>query len=227
MINKKDLKKMLFTEHKKQREIAKIYNCSESLVSQAIKKYGLKKDICDMYIGKQFYSLKPIEYLGKDKNSHSIFLCVCDCGKTKHVLLNSLTNGNTKSCGCKSRKRGKDHKLYAGYEEIRAEYWGRILRGAKKRGLDVKITIEESWDIFLKQNRRCALSGEILHFPATRKTRKYSTASLDRIDSRGDYESKNIQWIHKKLNLMKMNMPESEFFDWCKKITIHKNLLEG
>lgn len=225
-MNKKDLEKMLYTENKKQREIAKIYGCSESLISQKIKQYGLQKNNLDNYIGKKFHSLRPIEYLGRDKNSHSIFLCICDCGQTKDVLGISLMNGNTKSCGCKSRKRGKEHKLYAGYEEIRAEYWGRILRGAKDRGLEVNITIQEAWDIFLKQNRRCALSGEILHFPYTRKTRKFSTASLDRIDSTIGYTKNNVQWIHKKLNTMKMNMTEKELFNWCRKITIYKNLLK-
>lgn len=226
-MTKKDLERMLYSENKKQREIAKIYKCSESLVSQKIKKYGLKKSTNDKYIGKTFGSLKPIKYLGKDKHSHAVFLCACHCGNTKQVLGNSLINGNTKSCGCKARKRGKEHKLYAGYEEIRAEYWGRVLRGARERNIPVTITIQQAWDIFLKQNRRCALSGEILHFPSTRKTSKYSTASLDRIDSYKGYEINNVQWIHKSLNTMKMNMLEPEFLDWCKKITIYRNLING
>jgi hypothetical protein len=226
-MNKKDLKRMLYQENKTQREISKIYLCSESLISQKVKHYGLQKDISNDYIGKKFHSLQPIEYLGKDKNSHAIFLCACDCGQKTKVLGNSLKNGNSKSCGCKARKRGKEHKLYSGYEEIRSEYWSRVLRGAKDRGIDVKITIEEAWDIFLQQNRKCALSGEILYFPYTRKTSKYSTASLDRIDSNGHYEKHNIQWIHKKLNTMKMNMTEHEFLNWCKKISINKNLCKG
>jgi hypothetical protein len=225
-MTKKELQKMLYLENKTQREIAKIFKCSESLVSQQVKKYGLKKRLESLYIGNKFHSLKPINYVGKDKHSHAIFLCVCDCGKTIQVLGNSLKNGNTKSCGCKSRKRGKDHALYSGYEEIRAEYWSRIVRGAKERDIAIKLTIQEAWEIFLHQNKRCAISGEILHFPYTRKTSKYSTASLDRINSNGIYEASNVQWIHKKLNTMKMNMDESEFFDWCKKIVVYKNLLQ-
>lgn len=221
-ITKKDLERMLYKENKKQREIAKIYKCSESLISQKLKSYGLRKDISDTYLGKKFYSLRPIKYLGKDEHSHVLFLCACDCGKTKQVLGNSLINGNTKSCGCSSRKRGKEHKLYAGYEEIRAEYWGRVIRGAKDRGIEVKITIEEAWDIFLKQNRKCALTGEILHFPYTRKTAKYSTASLDRIDSALGYTKENTQWIHKKLQPMKMNMKQDEFVGICEEVFLYK-----
>jgi hypothetical protein len=224
MIDKNQLENMLYIENKTQRDIARILNCSESLISQKIKKYKLKKDISSQYIGKKFNSLKPISYIGKNNNSHSIFLCACDCGNTINVLANSLMNGNTKSCGCKSRKRGKEHASYSGYQEIRSEYWSRVLRGAKDRGIEITLTIEEAWDIFLKQNRKCALSGEILHFPYTRKTSKYSTASLDRIDSNGIYEVSNVQWIHKKLNTMKMNMPEVEFFEWCKKIVSYRKI---
>jgi hypothetical protein len=226
-ITKKDLERMIYKENKKQREIAKIYRCSEAWISLKLKKYNIRKDISNSFIGKKFGSLKPIKYAGKDRHSHALFLCACDCGKTIEVLGNSLYNGNTKSCGCKSRKRGKEHKSYCGYEEIRAEYWSRILRGAKDREIKVNITIEEAWDVFLKQNRRCALSGEILHFPYTVKTRKYSNASLDRIDSDLGYEKNNIQWIHKDLNFMKRNMPEKDFLNWCKKITLYKNLLDG
>ena len=221
-MNKQTLKKMLYQENKTQREIAKTYKCSESLVSQKIKQYGLRRNIETSYIGKTFHSLKPIKYLGKDKNSHAIFLCICDCGQKKQVLANSLDSGNTKSCGCQSRKRGKQHKLYKGYEEIRAEYWSRVLRGARDRGIEVKITIEDAWNIFIKQDRRCALTGEILHFPNTRKTRKYSTASLDRIDSKFGYTKNNTQWIHKKLQPMKMNMQEQEFVDVCKQVYLYK-----
>lgn len=220
-MNKQTLEKMLYKENKTQREIARIYRCSESLVSQKIKKYGLRRKTEDAYLGKKFNSLKPIKYLGKDKNSHTIFLCVCDCGKTKEVLANSLTNGNTKSCGCTSRKRGKEHKLYAGYEEIRAEYWSRVLRGAKDRNIEVKITIEDAWEVFLKQDKKCSLTGEILHFPHTRKTRKYSTASLDRIDSSAGYTKDNIQWIHKKLQPMKMNLSQEEFIKTCRMVYLY------
>lgn len=220
-ITKRQLQQLL-SENKPQKEIAKIFDCSSSLISQKIKLFGLKKDKYTKYIGKTYGSLTIIEFLGKDKNSHAIYNCVCDCGTQIAVLINSLHSGNTKSCGCKARKRGKDHKLYAGYEEIRAEYWSRVLRGAKDRHIEISISIQDAWDIFIKQNRRCALTGEILHFPTTRKTSKYSTASLDRIDSSLGYTKENSQWIHKKIQPMKMNMKENDFIDLCGKIYLYK-----
>ena len=43
------------------------------------------------------------------------WLCRCDCGNTTLVATNSLTSGNTKSCGC-YRKRGNHRKDIAGQQ---------------------------------------------------------------------------------------------------------------
>lgn len=218
-ISKTKLKKLMAGHS--QKEIAEICGCSNSYISQKIKMLGLKEDNITKYIGKRYGQITILKYLGKDKNSHSIYNCVCNCGKNFNVLLNSIKSGNTKTCGCKSRKRGKDHALYAGYEEIRAEYWSRVLRGAKDRKIPLEITIQDAWKVFLQQDRKCSLTGLPIHFPTTRKTTKYSTASLDRIDSSKGYTKDNIQWIHKKLQPMKMNMGQVEFLDWCSKIYKH------
>jgi hypothetical protein len=215
-ISKTRLKKLMANHS--QKEIANIYGCSDSYISQQIKIFGLKENNTTKHIGKKYGQITILKYLGKDKHSHSIYNCVCNCGTNFNVLLNSIKSVNTKTCGCQSRKRGKDHALYAGYEEIRAEYWSRVLRGAKNRKIPLDITIEQAWQVFLQQDRKCALTGLPIHFPMTRKTSKYSTASLDRIDSSQGYTQDNIQWIHKKLQPMKMNMSQIEFLDWCEKI---------
>jgi hypothetical protein len=51
-------------------------------------------------IGKRFDRLIVIGYLGMSKRHHSRWLCKCNCGRELEVLGNSLTSGNTKSCGC-------------------------------------------------------------------------------------------------------------------------------
>ena len=60
----------------------------------------------------------------------------------------------------------------------------------------------------------CALSGR----PITYKTKareRGPTASLDRIDSSKGYVKGNVQWIHKDINRMKLNMCEETFVEWC------------
>lgn len=44
------------------------------------------------------------------------------------------------------------------------------------------------------------------------------TASLDRIDSLKGYTIDNVQWIHKHINYMKIDLTEQEFFHFIKQI---------
>lgn len=47
---------------------------------------------------KKFHKLLVLKRV-ENKGKKSQWLCLCDCGKEKIILGNSLTTGNTKSCG--------------------------------------------------------------------------------------------------------------------------------
>lgn len=47
-------------------------------------------------------------------------------------------------------------------------------------------------------------------------------ASVDRIDSDGNYEIGNIQIVCNIVNLMKQDMTTSEFLKWCGRVMAHK-----
>lgn len=49
--------------------------------------------------GMKFGLLTVIKEYGKDKNGMTKWLCQCECGKQKIVLVNSLLSGRTQSCG--------------------------------------------------------------------------------------------------------------------------------
>ena len=51
---------------------------------------------------------------------------------------------------------------------------------------------------------------------------KNRTASLDRIDSNKGYTIDNVQWVHKDINKMKMDLEEDVFIDNCKLIIENK-----
>ena len=58
-------------------------------------------------IGERFGSLVVIEEVPRDQRPSQngrYYLCQCDCGNTKIVYGHNLKTGNTKSCGCLSRK---------------------------------------------------------------------------------------------------------------------------
>jgi hypothetical protein len=46
--------------------------------------------------------------------------------------------------------------------------------------------------------------------------------SFDRIDSGQDYTLGNVQWVHKVVNRMKMDLGEDEFLKWCGLVVNHK-----
>lgn len=109
---------------------------------------------------------------------------------------------------------------WKGYKEIAGTNWTYYKKGALSRGFEFNITIEYAWDLFLKQGKKCALSGQEIGFNIkTGSLSKYgyqkNTASLDRIDSKKGYVEGNVQWLHKDINKLKSNLDEKEFIKLC------------
>jgi len=98
--------------------------------------------------------------------------------------------------------------------KIPKTFWSNILNNAQARGLEVGVSLREVWDLFKKQGGKCALTGLPIHFPPV-GARK-GTASLDRIDSRKGYVEGNIQWVDKRVQQMKWDMDQQEFFRLCR-----------
>ena len=148
------------------------------------------------------------------------YLCQCDCGNTKKCVKNRLTEGRNLSCGC-IKSVGESNSKWRGYKEISGTYFSSIINGAKSRNLECNIKIEEIWNLFIKQDKKCALSGEKLIFsPKTEGvSRAFGTASLDRIDSSKGYTINNVQWVHKDINYMKMDLRQDRFIELCNKVT--------
>jgi hypothetical protein len=166
-------------------------------------------------VGRKFGHLQVIkEFTGKlenDKLESGIkWECRCDCGKKLIVRGRLLLHGDRTNCGCITTS-------FKGYAEISGTYFNRVKLAAKKRDLEFNITLPQIWNLFLKQQRRCALSNVEL-FTDANSLNKEATASIDRIDSDKGYTSNNIQWVHKDLNRCKWDFSEEEFLGWVKKI---------
>jgi len=147
-------------------------------------------------------------------------LCKCDCGTERIVRCRDLIKSWSKSCGC-LRLEFLKTKQFKGVGELGSSYWSThrpLFTAISKRTGDSTLSITEAWDIFLKQNRKCALSGVDLYFKYPPK----QSASLDRIDSSKGYTKENCQWVHKDVNKMKNDLPEKYFIEFCKKIVDHQ-----
>lgn len=113
--------------------------------------------------------------------------------------------------------KGPDSPYWKGHGEISAKYWFNLRRHALARQLEITITIKDAWDLFLAQDRRCALSGVELVFGVGQQT-----ASLDRVDPSRGYVPGNLQWVHKAVNFMKRDLTQDQFMQWCEKVLAHK-----
>lgn len=89
--------------------------------------------------------------------------------------------------------------------EITDRYWREVERKASNRNIDFLVTPEEVWKAYLRQNKRCAISGVELEFNSSGYR---GIASLDRLDSYKPYVSHNVQWVHGDINIMKRNHTE-------------------
>jgi hypothetical protein len=203
------------------REIARDAKCTLGCLIRYVKRYDIPiNDSIHELNGKRFGRLAVLSFSHSTKNNGSHWNCKCDCGAEKVIAGKQLVRGSTTSCGCYNRD-----KDYQGVGDLSKSYWSRLVKEACNRGLEVSITIEYAWDLFQQQNGICALTGRKIHL-----NRSYSksigknvqTASLDRIDSDKGYISGNVQWVTLKVNRMKLNLPEDEFFALCHDVVKHR-----
>lgn len=148
----------------------------------------------------------------------------CKCGKE---CLIKPSNLNNKVCTkCNPRKFSIENHSYLGTKNIPKTYFTSVKSSAKSKNRDFSIDIEYLEEIFVKQNKKCIYSG--LSISLNGKGRE-STASLDRIDSSKGYIKGNVQWVHKTINKMKLDLTEKEFLFFINQIYNYrenKNALE-
>lgn len=156
---------------------------------------------------------------GANKYGQIVWKLKCKCGKRYETAATRLLQGLTKSCGCYQKQRQRD-SLWKGYGDITGAYYCRLRRCALRRKIPFEISIEEMWDLFILQKGRCALTRLPIKISNNIKglATGEQTASLDRIDSTIGYKAGNIQWLDKRVNQMKLNLPEQEFIKLCKRI---------
>jgi hypothetical protein len=182
----------------------------------------MSKDIENKYIdltGKIFGKLRVLSFLDKH-NGKIRWNCLCECGRMTKTSTSNFLHHNVSSCGKCNPSR------YKKYEEIPYEFFYRIKQNADKRNYYFDISIEDIWNLFIKQNKKCAISGLDISVGDGRDYSDTRTASLDRIDSSKGYTIDNIQWIHKKINRMKMDLSDQEFINMCKIISNFQELKE-
>ena len=163
--------------------------------------------------GQRFGTLTLLSFERKERQTY--WKCRCDCGKLTTPRLSSHLSGSTKTCGYCPNPIGNRHPGWKGVGELSKHLWNTYKHSAIDRDLTFNVSMEYLWELFLKQDRRCAFTGWDICFPKSYEENHTKTASLDRIDSNLGYEPGNVQWVHRDLNRLKVNMDNARFIEIC------------
>lgn len=183
----------------------------------------LKKRVQELpQVGEVFGSWTVIDNtLIDDPNKAAKKITVqCRCGTITTLLPLCIINGKSKQCNnCKFDMISVNK--YTGYKELSGTYYNILQNGAKQRGLDFEVSIEYLYDLFLKQDAKCALSNEVItlnphYIREQRKSGISQTASVDRIDPSKGYVEGNVQWVSIRINFMKGCLSQEDFVCLCK-----------
>jgi len=187
--------------------------------------YYVKVNI-EEYINKQF---GDVLILRENKtNTQTRVDYLCKCGYQGNIRLSDILvkerqgkKYRCRQCATKSTRKGTDL--------ISGSYFYQIKHNAIKRNLIFDVTLKDLEDKWFEQNSKCAISGIELVLPFKKKVKEdgvvktnyYGNASLDRIDSYKGYVKDNIQWVHSKVNTIKMELNQIDFIQLCKIIVTH------
>tara|TARA_B100000749_G_scaffold208403_1_gene163431 strand:+ start:2674 stop:2931 length:258 start_codon:yes stop_codon:yes gene_type:complete len=72
--------------------------------------------------------------------------------------------------------------------------------------------------LYEQQHGLCAITGTVMTYQSTMDNNNDRNISLDRIDNTKGYVLDNVQYVCKRVNLMKNTLAEKEFIGWCKLI---------
>ena len=141
--------------------------------------------------------------------------CVCKCGKRKFIEKGNLKHSRKYcSSGCTMFAE----KCFVGYKEISLNKFNRYRYRAEKDGLIFNITIQYVYNLFIRQGRKCKLTGKPLKMKASTVNASTITASLDQIIPGKGYIKGNVQWVDKWINNMKSDHSQNEFIELCRQV---------
>ena len=161
---------------------------------------------------REIYDQLTVIGFEKDWRGRKVATCQCSCGNIvsrRPELLKTINKTN--NCGCRHRGSWK------GVGDLSQTMICHIRHNAKVRNLPFEISIDYLWQLYEQQDGKCALTGLQINFGE--KTTDRSDASLDRIDSNHGYVVGNLQWVHKDIQKMKMELPRERFIELCKLVS--------
>ena len=153
--------------------------------------------------GQRFGRLVAVRYEGTDKNGFALWMCRCDCGRTKIIKGYRLRSQRTHSCGCLNspvktgtgnvnyKHGGSSSRLYTIWQNMKQRCGNpKATEFSAYGGRGIKVSPE--WESDFAVFREWAIA----HGYADNLT-------IDRIDNDKGYFPDNCQWLTRSENSMK------------------------
>jgi hypothetical protein len=160
----------------------------------------------------QCFERWTVESFDRVESPHgAYFFCRCECGTVRSVCAKSLKTGSSKSCGC-------IQKLPVGEAACNSIY--RIYRnGAKKRGLDFSLTLEQFKSITRRTCFYCNADPVNCHENRARHYNgPYVYNGVDRKNNKLGYTMRNCVACCADCNMMKRTMTVVRFIALCRRV---------
>lgn len=142
----------------------------------------------------------------------------CSCGHVQTMSASALYSPTRwfKCKHCSNLENVNNYAMKNGkVGDLSLTRFNSIKHKAEHRHLEFNVTIEYLWNLFLNQNKRCAITGDVIS--------SIKEASLDRIDSNFGYIEGNVQWTTKQANICKHKLSMTELLEFCNKVINHAN----
>jgi hypothetical protein len=118
----------------------------------------------------------------------------------------------------KQRRLKKEYKIQSN-QTNEGNYFNilcsKIKSRALIRGLDFNLTPEYVRNVYLNQNKKCAITGISLYYPFDKERNNINGISVDRVDSTKGYTEDNIQIVSLQVNKMKSDLSMNDFIHLC------------
>ena len=180
--------------------------------------FRFKERDVSYFIGKKFGRLTVTSLLPIRKKAGRVWLCTCECGRTKEVRTMSLNSGHVKSCGCLYKENTRK-KLLPGESGLNHLYRNYIQR-AKKRKINFSLTLKEFKRLTSENCIYCDSPPSLISKSGNAKDSYsyYYYNGLDRIDSSKDYTIDNVEPCCTTCNIMKWTLSKKNFLNHIKSI---------
>lgn len=153
-----------------------------------------------------FGSLLVLELLDKEE---ILWKCACTlCGNTINVLCSDIISGAVTSCHRCKKLKNDDDDFIAG--DITKKYWESLQKYCSAKNIKLNISPEYAWIQYLKQQKRCALTGRLFNAVSDKHSfaninYNQNIAILNRVDISKGFVYGNTAWGCKQHSYVKGN----------------------